>query len=48
MNNFILKQIGDIVANPIAEIMNMCIAQGSFPDSLKTAKLVPIFKKGSL
>ena len=42
----ILKQIKEIVAAPIAEIINKSLMHGIFPDSLKVAKIIPIYKSG--
>ena len=42
------KVVGTIVAAPIAKLVNNSITEGKFPDILKQAKLVPIFKGGNL
>ena len=47
ISNSIIKQTGDILASPLSMIINDCTREGIFPDSLKIAKIVPIFKKGS-
>ena len=31
---------------PLCTIINICIEQGVFPNSMKHAEIVPIFKKG--
>ncbi|XP_074042677.1 uncharacterized protein [Leptinotarsa decemlineata] len=36
----------DVIAQPIALIINKCINEGVFPDELKHAKVIPVFKKG--
>ena len=41
-----LKYSNVIISPVICNIFNSCIEQGKFPDSLKIAKVVPIFKKG--
>ena len=35
------------IYGPITHIINLFISQGIFPDSMKIAKVVPIFKQGS-
>ena len=32
---------------PVTYIINLSLKQGIFPDSLKIAKVIPIFKQGS-
>lgn len=41
-----LKLAAEIIAGPISHIVNLCFQTGSFPDALKTARVVPVFKKG--
>ena len=43
----IIKQISDLIAEPLASIINNSFATGIFPDSLKIAKVIPLFKSGS-
>ena len=43
-----LKDGAKVLAKPITDIYNLSIASGKFPDSCKSAKLKPIYKKGSL
>ena len=47
ISNFIIKQIGDIIAGPVSKIVNDCIRESIFPNKLKIAKIIPIYKKGS-
>lgn len=35
------------IAEPISDIYNACISTGIFPDKLKIAKIIPLFKKDS-
>ena len=35
------------IFRPLTHIINLTLKQGIFPDSLKTAKVIPIFKQGS-
>ena len=41
-----LQASAEIISPVIALIFNQCIKEGVFPDSLKIAEVVPIFKKG--
>lgn len=43
----ILKCIVDEISHPLATIINQCFITGTFPDCLKTARVKPLFKKGS-
>ena len=45
LSSKLLKALKSELACPIAQIFNKCIADGSFPDKLKTAKVLPIYKK---
>lgn len=44
---FILRHVADQLSQPLAEIINECLVAGCFPSSLKIAKVIPVFKKGS-
>lgn len=41
-----LKLAVDIISEPLSIIINLAFKHGSFPTSLKIAKVLPIFKKG--
>ena len=43
---FIMKSIFNILIKPITIIMNQMLETGVFPDKLKVAKVIPLFKKG--
>ena len=45
-NSQILNLIAPVLAQPISHIFNLSINAGIFPESLKLAKVIPIFKKG--
>ena len=47
ISNSTIKNIGDIIAGPLSQVINRSLCDGVFPDILKIAKIVPIFKKGS-
>jgi len=40
----LLKDIIECVAQPMADILNLCISRGIFPDNMKIAKVCPVFK----
>ena len=44
----LLKMIPDLIIFPLCEIINLSFSTGKFPDSLKIAKVIPIFKNGSV
>ena len=46
ISNFLLKSIKSIVIKPLSIIINQMLSTGIFPDRLKVAKVVPLFKKG--
>ena len=39
-----IKDTIDLIAAPLTHICNLSFSQGVFPDKLKTAKILPIFK----
>ena len=41
-----MKDISDIIAIPLTLLVNQSLQSGIFPDKLKIAKVVPIFKSG--
>ena len=45
INNTLLKSISNEISNCITLIINQSISTGSYPENLKLAKVVPIFKK---
>ena len=47
ITNKVLKLIGDIVAQPLTNIINDCINNSYFPNKLKEAKVIPLYKKGA-
>lgn len=42
----LIKQSSDVIAPYLTLIFNKCILEGTFPNSLKHAEVVPIYKKG--
>ena len=45
LSNKLLKTIKHELAVPLTEIINLSIACGQFPDSMKLAKIIPLYKK---
>ena len=45
INPKLLKRIVDAIIEPLAHIFNLSFTNGSVPDLLKIAKVVPIYKK---
>ena len=43
----LLKAVKSVVATPITRLINNSISEGKFPDALKRAKIVSIFKGGN-
>ena len=46
ISNKLLKSIKDEIAKPPTVIINQSLWTGNFPDSLKIAKVKPLYKKG--
>ena len=46
IDNKLLKLSNTVISPFLSSIFNSCIQQGEFPNSLKIAEVVPVFKKG--
>lgn len=46
ISNNLLKRISRSIVLPLVHIINLCFEQGVFPEELKIAKVVPVYKKG--
>lgn len=46
ISSFIYKHLSHIIAPLISHLFNESVASGLFPDALKQARVVPVFKKG--
>ena len=44
---FLLSEGALEITKPLTHLINLSLTQGKFPDSLKFAKVVPVFKQGS-
>ena len=42
----ILKMINFVISIPLSKIINKCILNGTHPEKLKLAHVIPVFKKG--
>ena len=45
--NKMLKIPAHVISSSLTDIFNCCTSMNSFPDDLKVAKVVPIFKAGA-
>jgi hypothetical protein len=43
----VLCEVADIIAPVLAHIFNLCMSTGVYPDVLKHARVIPIFKSGN-
>ncbi len=46
LNAKLLKSVAEYIAPVLTHIFNLCFETGEYPQALKTAKVVPLFKKG--
>lgn len=46
ISNTLLKQIGPFILKPLVHLVNLMMEKGVFPDRLKIAKVIPVYKKG--
>ena len=44
INNKILKEIDDLISDPLTTIINNSLSRGTFPKAIKQAKVVPLYK----
>ena len=47
-SNKIIKAIKNEISKPLTLIINQMLESGIFPDSLKIAKIIPLYKKGNI
>ena len=43
----VLYEVADIIAPVLAHIFNLCMSTGIYPDVLKHARVIPVFKSGN-
>lgn len=46
INSIVLKKLAPFISSSLAHIFNLCIEKSIWPDSLKAAEIVPIYKSG--
>ena len=46
LTGHILKLLGSAIVRPLVHLTNLCLQQGKFPENLKSALVIPIFKGG--
>jgi len=46
LSNKVLKDIGDIIVEPLTTLLNIILEQGVYPSVLKVTKVIPVYKKG--
>ena len=46
ISNVLLKKLIPVIKKPLCQIVNMSLLSGSFPDLMKIAKVIPLFKSG--
>ena len=44
INNILLKDLSDVIAEPLSIIFNKSMTEGRFPDKMKSADTVPLYK----
>ena len=42
----VIKQTANIIVTPLTRIVNLTLKNGTFPDTLKKAKVIPLLKSG--
>ena len=47
INMYVLSKVTDQIVNPLVHIFNLSFASGIFPSEMKTAKVIPLFKRGN-
>ena len=43
-----IEYANPVISVHLSQLLNLCISTGVFPDSLKIAEVIPIFKKGNV
>ena len=47
ITNILLQDLSDVLLTPLEIIFNQSLTQGIFPDTMKLAEVVPLYKKGN-
>lgn len=48
ISSYVLKKIAYLLVDVLAYVFNRCVFEGVFPEELKCADVIPLFKKGSV
>ena len=48
ISNRFLKSVKHAIITPLTKIFNLSISTGEFPENMKLAEVIPLFKKGAL
>ena len=46
INNLVLKELKDVICQPLTKLFNRSLVEGKFPDCMKLAEVVPLHKGG--
>ena len=46
MSPYLMKEVCDLIAGPLAHHINNCFSTGIYPDELKLARVIPVHKTG--
>ena len=47
ISNNLLKKIKTSIIKPLSAIFNLSLESGQFPENMKIAEVLPLFKRGS-
>ena len=47
ISNKLLKMLLPVISEPLAQIFNECIELNYFPEQLKIARIIPLYKEGN-
>ena len=47
INNIVLKEIKEIICVPLASLFNRSLSEGKFPNCMKLAEIIPLYKGGN-
>ena len=46
ISSILLKRLANYIVTPLTVMINQSLCTGTFPDKLKLAKVIPLYKKG--
>jgi hypothetical protein len=47
IHNKVIKSSLSIILKPLTHVLNLSLSQGTFPDSMKIARVIPLYKSGN-